>query len=109
MLEPLAIGKWTLKAEVSDDTSTRRRSGRTGVSAPRGTIRMAQQPEAPRVVTTSRSYEIHQKAMDQDIGRASPSLRLVPRSVTDRDALLEMHRARRISVNDVQAQISLLQ
>ncbi len=32
MFEPLAIGKWTLNAEVSDDSRTSRTSGRTGWS-----------------------------------------------------------------------------
>ena len=30
MFEPLAIGKWTLKADVSDDSSTKNSRGRTG-------------------------------------------------------------------------------
>src|SRR5713226_6523615 len=30
MFEPLAIGRWTLKADVSDDSVTRNRSGSSG-------------------------------------------------------------------------------
>ena len=37
MFEPLAIGNWTLKADVSDDSRTRNSSGRTGVNVARGT------------------------------------------------------------------------
>ena len=36
MFEPLAIGRWTLKAEVSDDSSTRKRSGGSGAKSARG-------------------------------------------------------------------------
>ena len=36
MFEPLAIGNWTLNAEVSDDSRTRISSGRTGVNVARG-------------------------------------------------------------------------
>ena len=36
MFEPLAIGNWTLKADVSDDSRTRKTSGRTGVNVARG-------------------------------------------------------------------------
>ena len=39
MLEPLAIGKWTLKAEVSDDSRTSRSSGRTGLISACGSRR----------------------------------------------------------------------
>src|SRR5207248_9289917 len=54
MLEPLAMGKWTLKAEVSDDTSTSRSSGRIGVSAPRGTSSAMASAPATR---TTRMYQ----------------------------------------------------
>ena len=37
MFEPLAIGNWILKADVSDDSSTRNSSGMIGVSVARGT------------------------------------------------------------------------
>src|SRR5580765_4359993 len=37
MFEPLAIGKCTLKADVSDDSSTKNSRGRTGVMVARGT------------------------------------------------------------------------
>jgi len=40
MLEPLAIGKWTLKAEVNDESRTSSRSGRTGVSRAWGSSRI---------------------------------------------------------------------
>ena len=36
MLEPLAIGNWTLNAEVSDETRTSSTSGTIGVSVARG-------------------------------------------------------------------------
>src|SRR5438093_12233375 len=49
MLEPLAIGKWTLNADVSDDRSTRSSSGRTGVSWARGRSRA--RASAPADVT----------------------------------------------------------
>ena len=37
MFEPLAIGNWTLNAEVSDDRRTKNSSGMTGVNVARGT------------------------------------------------------------------------
>src|SRR4051812_37001322 len=37
MFEPLAIGNWILKADVSDDSRTRTRSGMTGVNVARDT------------------------------------------------------------------------
>src|SRR5579862_7976153 len=36
MFEPLAIGNWTLKADVSDDRSTKNSSGMIGVNVARG-------------------------------------------------------------------------
>jgi hypothetical protein len=36
MFEPLAIGKWTLNADVSDERSTRKSSGTIGVKVARG-------------------------------------------------------------------------
>jgi hypothetical protein len=36
MFEPLAIGNWTLNAEVSDDSRTRKTSGASGVIVARG-------------------------------------------------------------------------
>src|SRR5437763_13076706 len=37
MFEPLAIGKWTLNADVSEESSTKKSSGRIGVMVARGT------------------------------------------------------------------------
>ena len=48
MFEPLAIGKRTLNAEVSDDSSTRKTSGRTGVSGGAGQKQDERQPRRPR-------------------------------------------------------------
>jgi hypothetical protein len=36
MFEPLAIGNWTLKADVSDDSRTKNRSGPIGAKVARG-------------------------------------------------------------------------
>src|SRR5436190_19858586 len=36
MLEPLAMGRWTLKADVSDESRTKKTSGRIGVKLARG-------------------------------------------------------------------------
>jgi hypothetical protein len=36
MLEPLAMGRWTLKADVRDESRTRKMSGRMGVKLARG-------------------------------------------------------------------------
>src|SRR5665213_3080408 len=36
MFEPLAIGNWTLKADVSDDRSTKNSNGMMGVNVARG-------------------------------------------------------------------------
>src|SRR5258708_4993533 len=49
MLEPLAIGNWTLNADVSDDRKTRKTSGSTGVKVARGSRRMS--VAAPRAMT----------------------------------------------------------
>ena len=49
MFEPLAIGKWTLNAEVSDERTMKKTSGGTGVSVARGTS--AAKVTAPRTMT----------------------------------------------------------
>src|SRR5579862_682792 len=54
MLEPLAIGNWTLKADVSAERSTRRTSGRTGVKVARG--RSPSRVSAPSAITV-RMYQ----------------------------------------------------
>src|SRR5476649_2879955 len=51
MLEPLAIGSWILKAEVSDDARTRNISGMMGESGARGTS--AQNVSAPSAMTAT--------------------------------------------------------
>ena len=51
MFEPLAIGNWTLKAEVSDDSRTRKRSGGSGVKRRRG--QQHDQGEAPSAMTVT--------------------------------------------------------
>src|SRR2546430_14405066 len=50
MFEPLAIGNCTLKAEVSDDSRTRKSSGAIGVKIARGTS--AENATAPSAMTT---------------------------------------------------------
>src|SRR2546430_4747095 len=50
MFEPLAIGNCTLKAEVSDDSRTRKSSRAIGVKAARGTS--AENVTAPSAMTT---------------------------------------------------------
>src|SRR6266849_3818367 len=50
MFEPLAIGSCTLKADVSDDSSTRKISGTIGVNVARGS--RAQNVTAPTAITT---------------------------------------------------------
>src|SRR3977135_2214881 len=49
MLEPLAMGRWTLKADVSDESRTRKMSGRIGGKLGRGssTVRVT----APSAMT----------------------------------------------------------
>src|SRR5712691_3601283 len=54
MFEPLAIGNCTLKAEVSDESSTRKSSGTIGVKLARGT--RAQKVSAPSAMT-KRMYQ----------------------------------------------------
>src|SRR5262249_5865261 len=54
MFEPLAIANWTLNAEVSDDSRTRKNSGTIGVNVARGTS--AQNVTAPRPMT-KRMYQ----------------------------------------------------
>src|SRR5258705_7540606 len=54
MCEPLAIANCTLKAEVSDDSSTRKISGTIGVKLARGT--KAQNVPAPSAMT-KRMYQ----------------------------------------------------
>ena len=54
MLEPLAIGNWILKADVSDDSRMRKISGRTGVSVARGTS--SAKVSAPSAMT-ARMYQ----------------------------------------------------
>src|SRR5882762_9917610 len=54
MFEPLAIASCTLKAEVSDDSSTRKISGTIGVTLARG--RKAQNITAPSAMT-KRMYQ----------------------------------------------------
>ena len=49
MFEPLAIGNCTLKAEVSDESSRRTTSGRTGESVARG--QEQREGEAPSAMT----------------------------------------------------------
>src|SRR6516164_4487580 len=49
MFEPLAIGKCTLKADVSDDSSTKKSRGSTGVKVARGSS--APKVTAPAVMT----------------------------------------------------------
>src|SRR4051812_23945084 len=49
MFEPLAIGNWILKAEVSDERRTRNSSGITGVRAARDTS--AANVTAPNAMT----------------------------------------------------------
>src|SRR4029077_17234029 len=49
MFEPLAIGKWTLKADVSDDSSTKKSRGSTGAMVARGTN--TPNVTAPRTMT----------------------------------------------------------
>src|SRR5580765_8863724 len=49
MFEPLAIGKWTLNADVSDESSTKNSRGRMGESVARGT--RAPNVTAPRMMT----------------------------------------------------------
>ena len=46
MLTPLAIGKWTLKADVNDDSRTSTRSGSRGTNVARGTSRANVSPPA---------------------------------------------------------------
>src|SRR5438552_3084460 len=102
MLEPLAIGKWTLKAEVSDDTSTRRRSGRTGVSAPRGTS--AAIASAPAEVTMT-MYQRAAGGSSRNIDRDQGLARIPSASVRDPEAELnlprlieEVRRGRRLQI-----------
>ena len=54
MFEPLAIGNWTLKADVSDDSRTRNSSGTMGVSVARGTS--SAKVSAPSAMT-ARMYQ----------------------------------------------------
>src|SRR5438045_3741775 len=54
MLEPLAIGKWTVNAEVSEESRTNKSSGTIGVNCARGTS--AQNVTAPTAMTT-RMYQ----------------------------------------------------
>ena len=49
MFDPLAIGNWTLKADVSDDRETRKMRGTSGVKAARGSSR--QNVSAPSAMT----------------------------------------------------------
>src|SRR5471032_2822488 len=49
MFEPLAIGNWTLNADVSDDSRTRNTSGTMGVNAARGS--RVQNVTAPSAMT----------------------------------------------------------
>src|ERR1019366_1143845 len=51
MFEPLAIGNCTLKAEVSDDSSTRKTSGTIGVKSARGSS--AKNVTAPSPMTNT--------------------------------------------------------
>ena len=46
MLTPLAIGKWTLKADVSDESRMSTTSGVTGVRVARGTSSAKVNPPA---------------------------------------------------------------
>src|SRR4051812_47939349 len=54
MFEPLAIGNWTLKAENSEESRTRKSSGRIGWKAPRA-IKPAK--GAPPSAITDRMYQ----------------------------------------------------
>src|SRR5438552_1064392 len=54
MFEPLAIGRCTLKADVSDDSSTRKISGTMGVNVARGS--RVKNVTAPTAITT-RMYQ----------------------------------------------------
>ena len=56
MFDPLAIGKCTLKAEVSDDSRTSKTSGMTGVKAACG--RKTTTVRAPTAITV----QIYQRA-----------------------------------------------
>ena len=49
MFEPLAMGKWTLNADVSDERTMKKSSEGTGVSVARGTS--AAKVTAPRAMT----------------------------------------------------------
>jgi hypothetical protein len=54
MFEPLAMGRWTLKAEVSDESRTRKTSGRSGEKLARGnrTVRVT----APSAMTVRMNH-----------------------------------------------------
>src|SRR5580692_464945 len=54
MLEPLAIGSWILKADVSDDSSTRKTNGMSGVKVAAG--RRSAKFIHPRAIT-ERMYQ----------------------------------------------------
>src|ERR1051325_8699161 len=54
MFDPLAIGKWTLNAEVSDDRTTKKSSGGIGSSVARGIS--AAKVTAPMTITV-RMYQ----------------------------------------------------
>ena len=49
MLDPLAIGNWTLNADVSEESRTRNTSGSSGVNVARGSS--AARVTAPAVMT----------------------------------------------------------
>ena len=77
MLEPLAIGNCTLKAEVSDDRNTRKTSGSSGVNVARGSSRhnvaapramtemMYQRPRRGRSRSKTRQYTARGVAFDR--------------------------------------------
>ena len=54
MVDPLAIGKWTLNADVSDDRTMKNSSGRIGRNVERGTS--AAKVTAPMTITV-RMYQ----------------------------------------------------
>src|SRR6266850_574730 len=54
MLEPLAIGNWTLNAEVSDESAIRKTSGSSGVNVARGSS--VKKISAPNAIT-ARMYQ----------------------------------------------------
>src|SRR5438270_1863803 len=51
MLDPLAMGNWTLNAAVSDERATKNRRGQTGVRVARGTS--ATNVNAPNAMTAT--------------------------------------------------------